>query len=121
MIHFSADVAIIFLYYYFNDFLYIYIYIYIYKNSGGWLSHPFGPHGGGWPPPLGLGVGRPPLDQPVWGWLNHPRGPWGWFGHPNSYYFFFQKKVKKKIFKIIYIDFILFFDISAQEEERDSN
>jgi hypothetical protein len=77
---------------------------------------PFGPHGGGRPPPFGLGVVRPPPDRLIWhgggqttpvahgvgsaiprakreakkiegfalGWLNHPRRPQEWFGHPQA-------------------------------------
>jgi hypothetical protein len=93
VIQFSADVAIIFLYYYFNDF---FIYIYIKKNYVGWLL---------WA---------------TWGWPAAPCGLKGWLGHPNNLFFFFLKKIFKIIYiwyKIYWFYFILFFDISAQEED----
>jgi hypothetical protein len=44
----------------------------------------FRPHEGGRPPQFGLGVVQPSPYWPIWGWLNHPRGPWGWFGHSQG-------------------------------------
>jgi hypothetical protein len=82
VIQFSADVAIIFYYYYFNDFFYIYKK----KKLWGWLSHPFGPHEGGWPPHFGQGGGLGHFGDgrttpmALGGGQNHPHLAWGWLG-----------------------------------------
>jgi hypothetical protein len=110
--------------YYFNDFLYIYIF-------WGGPTTPFGPHGGGQPPPFWprgwlrpfLGVAEPPpwpLDHPQgtkWGWP-----AWGWLGHPQwpkpnffyCYYFFFHfgpwrwpKGVAEQLYPCGFINFMM--------------
>jgi hypothetical protein len=58
-------------------------------------------------PHFSQGVAQPPPDRPVWGWLNHPRGPWGWFGHPQrpepppKAKMMMKKKKKKKKKKVL--------------------
>jgi len=83
MIHFSANVAIIFLYYY------------IKKNKKnkkimGVAQPPLWGQTGAEPPPW---RNHPHL---AWGWPDATCGLKGWLGHPKNFFIFILKKKKKK-------------------------
>jgi hypothetical protein len=60
----------------------------------GWLSHPFGSHGGGWPPHFGQGGGQ----GHFWGWFDHPHmAQRGGLGAQANFFFFLDKKNPLKL------------------------